>query len=325
MLVPGTQMHWVTLGFVCLELFILFYLLLYRMARPDDTAAFLNIILLILLITYNVTGGLLPDPKLPGSVFLQNCIAYATGFITPCFFPYYVYKGFGLKKMRFHAFRGVFLFLVLPYLIFVGVYGFTNTLKDAKNILIIPVLYALWVLYSLTISIRDKYQNDFRSLEARMETTVLYLSLAPWVGLPIITYFNFNQTVEVITTNTGFLLMMCLHLYRNVYRLKVEHQKLIESEQQLSTYEERLKQELEKRTKEREQISHEERFALNAGLYRLTRRETEIARLICKGQTHKSIAETLFIADRTVAKHVQNIFEKVEVSNKIELIKKLEG
>ena len=74
MLVPGTQMHWVTLGFVCLDLFILFYLFLYRMARPDDTAALLNIVLLLLLITYNVTGGLLPDPKLPGSVFLQRKI-----------------------------------------------------------------------------------------------------------------------------------------------------------------------------------------------------------------------------------------------------------
>jgi DNA-binding NarL/FixJ family response regulator len=36
------------------------------------------------------------------------------------------------------------------------------------------------------------------------------------------------------------------------------------------------------------------------------------------------VAEALFIAERTVAKHVQNIFEKVNVSNRLELSRKLE-
>ena len=103
MLLPGTQMHVVTFVFVCIEIVILFYLIIYKLSRPGDNTAILNIILISLLILYNVTGGLLPDPNLPGSVFIQNDIAYATGFITPCFFPYYVYKAFGLQKMRFHA------------------------------------------------------------------------------------------------------------------------------------------------------------------------------------------------------------------------------
>lgn len=90
MLLPGTQMHIVTFIFVCIEIVIFFYLLIYRLARPDDKTAYLNIILIFLLIVYNVTGGLLPDRNLPGSYFVQNVIAYATGFITPCFFPYYV-------------------------------------------------------------------------------------------------------------------------------------------------------------------------------------------------------------------------------------------
>ena len=49
----------------------------------------------------------------------------------------------------------------------------------------------------------------------------------------------------------------------------------------------------------------------------------EIVRLIWKGNTHKQIAESLFISERTVAKHVQNIFEKVQVSNRVELLHKL--
>jgi len=40
---------------------------------------------------------------------------------------------------------------------------------------------------------------------------------------------------------------------------------------------------------------------------------------------YKYIGETLFIAERTVTIHAQNIFEKMEVKNKIELINKLEA
>lgn len=65
-------------------------------------------------------------------------------------------------------------------------------------------------------------------------------------------------------------------------------------------------------------------FEQNCELYHLTTREKDIAKLICQGQKYKDIGETLFIAERTVTKHAQNIFEKTQVSNKIELINKLE-
>lgn len=325
MLVPGTEMHWATFGFICLELFILFYLILYRLSRPDDTATLMNIFLLVLLIAYNVTGGLLPDVKMPGSFFLQNCIAYATGFITPCYFPYYVYKGFGLERMQFHAYRGVYFFLVLPYIVFVIVFAITGDLEDAKSILIVPTLYALWVLYSLWKAIRYKYKNDFSTCRSRLELIILFLSIAPWLGLPVIAYFDYDQTVEASITNAGFLLMMALHLHRNVIQLKFEHKRLLESEEKLSTYDERLKQEIAKYTSEREKMTIEERFVKSSELYQLTKRETEIARLICTGLTHKAIGEALFISEKTVGKHAQNIFEKVRVSNRMELCQKLDA
>jgi len=324
MLVFGTQMHLVTFGFVCIELVILFYLIIYRLARSDDKTTFLNIILIILLITYNVTGGLLPDPNLPGSYFIQESIAYGTGFITPCYFPYYVYKAFGLEKMRFHAYRGVWYFLVGPYLLFAAVFAFSDNLEEAKNILIIPVLYALWVLFSLNRAIRFKYHGDFSSRKSRVEVAVLFFSLTPWVGLPFIAYFDLSQAVEAVTTNTGFLLLLALHLKQNVQQMKEEHQRLIDSELRILNWNERLQQEVDKRTKELERLSAEERLTKNCKLYRLTIREKEISSLICKGFTHKQIGKTLFIAERTVAKHTQNIFEKVGISNKMELCKKLE-
>jgi two-component system sensor histidine kinase ChiS len=74
-----------------------------------------------------------------------------------------------------------------------------------------------------------------------------------------------------------------------------------------------------------EQKSSQARFNENCRRYNLTSREIDIAKLICEGFKYKTIADELFISERTVTKHAQNIFEKLEVSNKIELINKLEG
>jgi signal transduction histidine kinase/DNA-binding NarL/FixJ family response regulator len=256
MLLPGTQMHIVTFIFVCIEIVIFFYLLIYRLARPDNKTTTLNLILIFLLITYNVTGGLLPDPNLPGSVFIQNVIAYFTGFITPCYFPYYVYKAFGLEKMKFHAFKGVYLFLILPYFIFIIIYAL-DSLMAAKNSFIVPVLYAFWVLYSLRKALKYKYHNDFSSNEAKEEVLILFLSLAPWVGIAFIDYFNLGQAAEASITNTGFLLLLALHLKRHIKELRTEHEKLVDSEQRLYNWNTRLQEEVNKRTKELEIINEQ--------------------------------------------------------------------
>lgn len=257
MLLPGTQMQIVTFIFVCIELVIFFYLVIYRLARPDDKTAFLNIILIFLLLCYNITGGLLPDPNLPGSYFVQVSIAYATGFIVPCYFPFYVYKAFGLEKMKFHAYRGVFLFLMLPYLLFVLIFAVTNSLDTAKNLLVLPVVYALWVIYTLGKAIRYKYHNTFHSYDSKEEVIVLFLSLTPWVGLPIIDFFNLGQAMEASITNTGFLLLLGLHVKRHIKQMREEHQKLVDSEQQLLNWNTNLQKEVEKRTKELERINEQ--------------------------------------------------------------------
>jgi DNA-binding NarL/FixJ family response regulator len=58
--------------------------------------------------------------------------------------------------------------------------------------------------------------------------------------------------------------------------------------------------------------------------YGLTSREVEIIALLCKGQPNKLIAQTLNISKKTVARHIYNIFDKVGVANRVELMNRLE-
>jgi DNA-binding NarL/FixJ family response regulator len=53
----------------------------------------------------------------------------------------------------------------------------------------------------------------------------------------------------------------------------------------------------------------------------LTERETEVLRLIAKGMTAKAVAEKLFISHRTVQNHVQNTLNKLQLHNRVELVR----
>ena len=48
----------------------------------------------------------------------------------------------------------------------------------------------------------------------------------------------------------------------------------------------------------------------------LSEREAQVLRLLAAGKTNRDIAEALFISEKTVARHVSNIFDKVGVSSR---------
>jgi DNA-binding NarL/FixJ family response regulator len=52
------------------------------------------------------------------------------------------------------------------------------------------------------------------------------------------------------------------------------------------------------------------------GGHGLTSRELEVLRRVAAGKTNRDIAAELFISEHTVARHVQNIFAKLDVSSR---------
>jgi DNA-binding NarL/FixJ family response regulator len=51
-------------------------------------------------------------------------------------------------------------------------------------------------------------------------------------------------------------------------------------------------------------------------LHGLTRRELQVLRLVARGDSNREIAAELVISERTVARHLQNIFAKLGVSSR---------
>jgi DNA-binding NarL/FixJ family response regulator len=53
----------------------------------------------------------------------------------------------------------------------------------------------------------------------------------------------------------------------------------------------------------------------------LTERETEVLRLVAKGLSYKEVAERLGISHRTVQNHVQNTLNKLQLHNRVQLVR----
>ena len=64
---------------------------------------------------------------------------------------------------------------------------------------------------------------------------------------------------------------------------------------------------------------------LAEGLYRLglSKREVEVAVLVTKGMSNAEIAVTLCISETTVKKHISNIFKKLEIESRNEILTKI--
>jgi LuxR family transcriptional regulator of csgAB operon len=52
----------------------------------------------------------------------------------------------------------------------------------------------------------------------------------------------------------------------------------------------------------------------------LSKRELEILQLLAIGNRNKDVAEKLFISESTVKKHIENIYAKLQLHSRVELV-----
>ena len=55
---------------------------------------------------------------------------------------------------------------------------------------------------------------------------------------------------------------------------------------------------------------------------KLTKREIEVLTLVIEGKASKEVAELLYVSKRTVDFHLANIYEKLNVSNRVQAFRR---
>ncbi len=68
-------------------------------------------------------------------------------------------------------------------------------------------------------------------------------------------------------------------------------------------------------------LSDPEARTVDPATPQLTERETEVLRLVAKGLSYRQIAERLVLSHRTVQNHVQNTLRKLQMHNKVQLVR----
>lgn len=278
--------------------------LFYYLFRPEDKARFYYLILLILLLFYNVTGGLFPDPSISIPVPIQEMVAYGSGFLMASYFPFYFYKAFDLKSLRWHALYGVPLFLLGPYIVFFVIdYALHGNLDDDLEYgMIAPFIYALVLLWVMFSAIHKQHKTD-RDKKQYLEEIAMYVAISPWTALALFGFIEQSQLVEVLCTNTGIIAITCLFIWKSIKKARLEYRRILKLQLEGSSVE----------------ILNE-----NIKRYNLTKTEREICEMVITGASNKEIAEKLFISEDTVKKHIYNSFRKMKVKNRAALIYKLQ-
>lgn len=256
-----------------------------------------------MLILYNVTSGFLPDPAIPLPIEVQNVVAYLIAFSTSMYFVWYFYKAFDLVRLKFFAVYGSLYFLLIPFLLlFVTPYLISgNLVMSRRLVVVIPFLYGLAFVVATTRAFVYKFKERAYSDRIKLElVSAAYLALLFWLALPVIVFFGDFQVLEHSVTNAGFLILTIVYVRAMIVQSRLEYVDLMKTESATA-----------------------ENISWNIERFGLTDREAQIARMILKAHSYREIGNELKISEKTVSKHVSNIFQKMRVTNKVELMNKL--
>lgn len=311
MLIGNTDLHLVTFLFIILEIVMLIIQGIFYLQKPDEQSRKYYLILLALLIVKNIAMGLFPDPKITSiPMVAQYILTYGAGFVMASYFPYYFYKAYDIKQLKWHATRGIFIFIHAPFiLIFTLEYLIQRDINQAINYgLYIPAVYGLVLGFVLLRSIRIRYRDEVKKHQY-FDVIAVYCAVIPYASLAFCAYFRISQVNEAWLTNGGFAIITVLFIRKTIKQSREDSNRL-----QL------LRTGLKKsEIPDGEQELATEYLEENMIYFGLTDRQKEIARLVVQDYKYKEIAEILSRSLKTVEKHIENMSKKIEVNSRKEL------
>lgn len=258
----------------------------------------LFLLLSILVLCYNTLYGMFSKETTNLSFEIQEILIISSYILLSIYLPLYFLKAFHFNTIKFFAYWGGVLFLLLPYFLFHITPNYIIIFESSSSFkMVVPMVYGASMVYFYMTSLCKEYSNLIL-LFSKFEIVTIFVSLIMWSLLPIIMHFGINNLIGNFIVNSCFMFLIIILLKKNfsIYKRKYE--------EMLLTY----------------SVEKDNEFI---DTFNFTTREKEIISYLAKGYTYKEIGETLFISDRTVGKHVSNIYAKTGVNQKYDLLGKL--
>ncbi|KAB2951967.1 MFS transporter [Heliorestis acidaminivorans] len=155
--------------------------------------------------------------------------------------------------------------------------------------------------WSILGSLLEYYENPVQVWGIGLSMNVLGILLGGLVGNLIIDGATFEASIIALVIVLTVIIILPI-LNNQMARILKSHAFLMT----VSHQEEKKQDEALLELKEKKQ---------------LTERESEVVQLLLRGYTYKAISKSLNISDNTIKYHAKNIYQKLQINSKMELIK----
>ncbi|MPM72757.1 hypothetical protein SDC9_119733 [bioreactor metagenome] len=157
--------------------------------------------------------------------------------------------------------------------------------------------------WSIIGEILDYTENPSKILGIGLSANVFGVLIGGIIGSAIYNTDNSKLNSSVLALVILFIILIILPILHN------QLSRLLKNHSYLTSVQER----------EKDFNAYEKYKIFNE----LTERENEIVGLLLNGRTYKMIAEELYLSENTVKTHIKNIYSKLHIKSKSELIKML--
>ena len=297
----GTSIHWMTFFYLLIDIFIV--LLTLYFSRKKTHSSFKRFLILgLLFVAYNATGGFLPTDNFPGPFILQYIITYSVAITLCVFIVYYLYKEYDIVVLKYNSsIRNLAIFTSVSYIfLFLIPYFVTGSLDSARFLFTIPISVAA-IIFLFIFYRRISNPNNPNAFILRRNRLSI-VSVSSIALLPICTVIGDYQWITFTVMNLAFYAITTIEVDRYLYFIENNN---------------RMYEVFALKKKQKDEAIESKIFYED-----LTRREIEIALSILSDLSYRNIAKDLFIAESTVSKHASNIFKKTGVKNRREFLKR---
>ena len=297
----GTSIHWTTFFYLLIDIVIVLFTL-YFSGKKTQSSFKRFLILGLLFVAYNATGGFLPTDNFPGPFILQYIITYSVAITLCVFIVYYLYKEYDIVVLKYNSsIRNLAIFTSVSYIIlFLVPYFVTGSLDSARFLFTIPISVAAIIF--LFIFYRRIYNPNNPNAFILRRNRLSIVSVSSIALLPICTVIGDYQWITFTVMNLAFYAITTIEVDRYLYFIENNN---------------RMYEVFALKKKQKDEAIESKIFYED-----LTRREIEIALSILSDLSYRNIAKDLFIAESTVSKHASNIFKKTGVKNRREFLKR---
>ncbi len=286
-------------GILFFEISMLLVQVIRLYEQPGDGMQVRYLILLVILVLHNLCKLFLPFEQLSFQE-AQSATTKTITFLVTVYFGYFFYRAFELKHIRFFVPNRALLSMPLVFLFILP--EFDEPFRAG----IMPFLFSFCVIWcASTVLMRQLKDPAIRNTGVGKVHVVIsvYIALICWSVVPFLSLVGDFKSWDFILANVGFIGMNVVYVKSSVSEIRKTYAEV-----------ELLRHKVLFINK------HDEAYSR----YKLTRKEMEVANLIIEGHASRRIADSMHISLHTVNKHISNIFRKVNVNSKRELIQKLD-